>query len=296
MPLKNKKQPQILSEESLAVTNALAEDIGPGDVTCRALIEDKVNAVARLILKDRACVLCGLNVLREVFRQVDPRVNVSTKLKDGARIKKGREVCIISGPAASILQGERTALNFLSRLSAVATLTRGFADKVKNTRAKILDTRKTTPGLRYLEKYAVRTGGGSNHRFGLFDQVLIKDNHIAICLKHQKLSGLGEIVKKARKNTQNRVIIEIEIEKIKDLDDVLSAGPDIVMLDNMNAAQMRRAVKVRDARNKKIKLEASGNVTLSNVARIARTGVDYISLGCLTHSAVNIDFSLRMKV
>ncbi len=298
MPSKNKRKKSsvLLCDESLAVTNALAEDIGSGDITCSVLIDDGVRARARLILKDRECVLCGLGVLREVFRQIDTRVKVTARFKDGARIKKGQEICVISGPAASILKGERTALNFLSHLSAVATLTHSFAAKVKGTRARILDTRKTTPGMRRLEKYAVRTGGGTNHRLGLYDQVLIKDNHIAICLKHQRLRGFGEILKKARKKAGEQVIIIIEIENLRDLETVLKSSPDIVLLDNMRIPEIRRAVALRDRINKKVDLEVSGNIDARNVARVAGTGVERISLGCLTHSAGNIDFSLRMKV
>jgi nicotinate-nucleotide pyrophosphorylase (carboxylating) len=192
------------------------------------------------------------------------------------------------------LRAERTALNFLGRLSGIATKTRLVVEKVGGSQVKILDTRKTTPGLRELEKYAVRVGGGYNHRFGLYDQVLIKDNHIKICRDAASDCDVGSLVARAKKQVSSRTLVEIEVKNLNELVSALKAGPQSIMLDNMPIAQMRKAVMLRDVHNKEVKLEASGNITEANIAGVARCGVDFISLGALTHSVICADFSLNV--
>jgi nicotinate-nucleotide pyrophosphorylase (carboxylating) len=268
---------------------ALEEDAGQGDVTSEALIPTDLTGKANVLVKENG-VLAGIDIARRVFLYIDPTLQVEILIKDGTAIKPGNIAATIDGSVISILEAERTALNFLQRLSGIASLTAEYVAKVKGTEAKIYDTRKTTPGIRLLEKYAVRMGGGHNHRMHLAEQVLIKDNHIA-ALRAMGLS-LTEIVVKARKNAPEGITIEVEVNSVKEAEETMKAGADIIMLDNMSAAEMKKAVE-RGAGN--IKFEASGNITLENVRQAAMTGVDIISIGALTHSYKALDISLEME-
>ncbi len=291
----NKNNQAVLSDVSMMVSNALAEDIGSGDITWEYALNKKAKIKAVIFAKDKNVVICGLDVIKEVFRQVDRRTKVTVHIKEGTQLRSKTAICTIRGQAESILKAERTALNFLGRLTGIATQTRMLADKTRKYKARILDTRKTTPGLRVLEKYAVKTGGGTNHRSGLFDQVLIKDNHLSIIKKFSSSVSLCDIIKNTRKNAPGKTIIEIEVCSLQELKDALRGGPDIIMLDNMNIGQMKKAVFLRDKVNKKIKLEASGNITEKNIRAVAKCGVDFISMGILTHSVKCADFSLKVE-
>ncbi len=270
------------------VRAALAEDVGAGDITTESAIPAALNARATIIAKE-PCVVAGLPLVQAVFGELDPRVTVKTLVEEGSVVQNKQTVCEISGPARAILTGERTALNFIQRLSGIATMTREFVELVAGTQAKILDTRKTTPTLRLIEKYAVAAGGGQNHRMGLFDAVMIKDNHRVI-LSRLGSNALGDAVATAHKNHPD-VSIVIEADTIDQVDEALAAGADHILLDNMTPDELREAVKLVAGR---AKTEASGGVRLSTVAAIAATGVDYISVGALTHSARAVDFSLEL--
>jgi nicotinate-nucleotide pyrophosphorylase (carboxylating) len=235
-------------------------------------------------------VLAGIDIAKRVFQYIDPMLQVEVLIKDGSPIKPGDIAATIDGSVISILEAERTALNFLQRLSGIASLTAAYVDRVKGTEAKIYDTRKTTPGIRLLEKYAVRMGGGQNHRMHLAEAVLIKDNHIA-ALRAMGMN-LSEIVAKARENAPEGITIEIEVTGVKEAEEAIQAGADIIMLDNMSAADMKQAVEKGAGR---VKFEASGNITLGNVREAAMTGVDMISIGALTHSYKALDISLEME-
>lgn len=269
------------------VRTALQEDVGHGDATTRALVPTKARTRAAIVAR-HACVVCGTAVAREVFRQVDPRIRCVAKRRDGAEAATGDTLILLEGPARGILTAERVALNFMQRMTGIATLTREFVRRAAPLGAEILDTRKTTPGLRTLEKYAVKCGGGANHRFGLFDRVLIKDNHRALWAGRGRKS-LADAVRAARAR-HPRLAVEIEVESEAELRDALDARPDWVLLDNMTPALLRRCVKLNAGR---AKIEASGGVSLATVARIAATGVDAISVGVLTHSAPAADLSLE---
>jgi nicotinate-nucleotide pyrophosphorylase (carboxylating) len=271
------------------VSNALAEDLGSGDVTTEALVPSELEGKASILVK-RDGVLAGIDVAKEVFRQVDPSLHFKALVKDGAKVRKGGVVAIVEGNVASILKAERTALNFLQHLSGIATETARYVDAVLGTKAIITDTRKTIPGLRLLEKYAVRAGGGRNHRLNLGDGVLIKDNHLAIL----RLSGVGldEAVKKARRRAPRGMKVEVEVESVKQAREALSAGADIIMLDNMKVKGMRKVVELVRGR---ALLEASGGITLDKVRSVAETGVNLISVGALTHSAKALDISLELE-
>ena len=291
----NKKNLQVISDVSIIVSNALAEDIGNGDITCEYVLNKDIKIKAVITSKDKNVVVCGLDVIKEAFRLVDRSLKVIAHVKEGTLLKSKTKICSVSGSAVSILKAERTALNFLGRLSGIATQTRMLADKLKKSKTQILDTRKTTPGIRILEKYAVKTGGGSNHRSGLYDQVLIKDNHLRILKKISSGLSLCDIIKRTRLKAPSETIIEIEVINNRELKDALMGEPDIVMLDNMNLASMKKAVALRDKVNSAIKLEASGNITEKNIKSVASCGVDFISMGALTHSVKCVDFSLNMK-
>jgi nicotinate-nucleotide pyrophosphorylase (carboxylating) len=273
---------------------ALAEDWGErGDITTQAIsrgnFENKIKKVGAGIIAKSAGVVCGIDLVAQVFRRICPPVEVKPRVADGEWVEPKKPIARLFGPAISILACERVALNFLQRLSGIATLTQEFVEAVALTKAKILDTRKTTPGWRLLEKYAVHCGGGSNHRFGLDDMFLIKENHIAAA------GGITAAVRKCRKFCQKqgrKWELEVEARTLADVEECLSAGVDYIMLDNMSLANMRRAVKLVAGQ---IPLEASGNVSLENVQAIAKTGVDFISIGALTHSAPAMDFSLLLK-
>jgi len=258
---------------------AFAEDVGPGDVTSRLTVPADRFARARLVAR-RDGILAGVDVCRQVFLMLDRSVSFTPRLKDGARFRNGQFLAEIRGRARSILTAERTALNFIQRLSGIATATRRFVDAVRGTRAVILDTRKTIPGWRDLEKYAVRCGGGTNHRAGLYDMILIKDNHIATA---------GSITAALERCRSSRLPVEVETQTLADVKEALAAGARRIMLDNMTVGEMKKAVAL--ARGK-AKLEASGGVALRNVRRVAHTGVDYISVGAITHSAPAADIAL----
>jgi nicotinate-nucleotide pyrophosphorylase (carboxylating) len=268
---------------------ALAEDLGSGDVTADALVPESARAEARFLAKARG-VLAGIEAARAVFEEVDPALAFRSRLDDGAALSPGTEIARVAGNARSILAAERTALNFLQRLSGVASLTRRFVEAVEGTLAGIFDTRKTLPGFRRLDKYAVRVGGGRNHRRGLFDQVLIKENHLAAAGE----IGPGEAVRRARAGAPATIRIEVEVESLDEFREALAAAPDIVMLDDMSLDEVREAVALR-GRAGKPELEVSGGVRLDTVRSIAALGVDRISVGALTHSAPALDISMKFS-
>ena len=266
---------------------ALAEDLGDrGDVTSLSTVASGAIISGQVRAKS-AGVIAGLDLFEAVYRQVDPALIVERIAADGDRVTPGTLVCTVTGAGRSVLTGERVALNFLQSLSGVATLTTAFVDAVAGTRAVILDTRKTTPGWRLLEKYAVRCGGGHNHRLGLYDMVLIKDNHI------DAAGGITAAVRIVRASAvADGLAIEVEVKNLDELREALALNVDRILLDNMTDAQMRQAVAITAGRTK---LEASGNMSLERVAAVAATGVDYISVGALTHSAPALDLSMRLE-
>jgi len=268
---------------------ALEEDTGQGDITSQALLPTDLIGKAFVTVKEKG-VLAGIDVTGRVFIKVDPSLDIEILIEDGVAVKPGDIAAVISGSVASILKAERVALNFLQRLSGIASLTARYVAETKGTPAKIYDTRKTTPGLRELEKYAVRTGGGRNHRLHLGDAVLIKDNHIA-ALRATGMS-LREIIHKARRNAPAGMTIEVEVTSEEEARDALKADADIIMLDNMKPDEMRKVVGMVAGR---AKVEASGNITLKNVHEVASTGVDMISIGALTHSYKSLDISLEIE-
>ena len=265
----------------------LEEDIGAGDITTKFFVPENLHSSARIVAREKA-IVAGSQTAAEVFRRVDPSIHTDIVRIDGAEVNNGESVIELRGLARSILTAERTALNFLQHLSGIATLTAQFVAAAANARVKILDTRKTTPGLRQLEKAAVVAGGGANHRFGLYDMILVKDNHIASSYGFTELVNRIRRIRKAR--PQLRVELEADsLEQVRNF--VGLEGVDVILLDNMTPAQMREAVALR---KNQIKFEASGGVTLEDIRRIAATGVDYISVGALTHSPRAIDFSLEI--
>jgi nicotinate-nucleotide pyrophosphorylase (carboxylating) len=269
------------------ITIALREDIGDGDITTEFFIPNGLHALGRIVARERA-IIAGGQTAAEVFRRVNPKLNVEVLQPDGASLMGGETVLEVRGAASSILTAERVALNFLQRLSGIATLTSQYVQAAGKSRAKILDTRKTTPGLRILEKAAVVAGGGANHRFNLSDMVLVKDNHLAA---GSGLSGFTGAIQRLRQERPG-VRIEVEADRLEQVRSFVEIeGIDVILLDNMKPSEMREAVAVG---KKKVKFEASGGVTLKNVRQIAATGVDYISVGALTHSARAIDFSLEL--
>jgi nicotinate-nucleotide pyrophosphorylase (carboxylating) len=268
---------------------ALSEDIGSGDLTVQSVIPEYARATGDMLLKSDG-VVSGMGVVARVFRRVDPAISWQPAVTDGASLTRGAPVGAIEGPARSVLTAERTALNFIQRLSGIATLTRTFVDAIAGTAAQIVDTRKTSPGMRVLEKQAVRHGGGANHRMGLFDGVMIKDNHI-VALGGD--AGIEAGVQAARKRIPHTVKIEVEVANLDQLRLALASGAEIVMLDNMSIEEMRAAVELAAG---KAVLEASGGVTLETVRAIAATGVDLISVGALTHSAPALDISLDLRI
>lgn len=270
-----------------AVRAALNEDLGrAGDITSQATIP--ASAVATAVIASRQVgVIAGLAFAQAAFRMMDPNLKFEILVGDGGDVLPSTEVARISGPARALLSGERVALNYLGRLSGIASLTAKFAAEIAHTKAKIADTRKTTPGLRAFEKYAVRCGGGMNHRFGLDDAVLIKDNHIAVA------GGVAAALRAAKNTVGHLVKIEIEVDNLQQLAEVIAEGADVVLLDNMSLDQLREAVHMVAGR---MKCEASGNVNLSTVKAIAETGVDIISSGALTHSAPVLDLGLDIKI
>lgn len=266
----------------ITVRRALEEDIGDGDITAR-LIPSNQRATARVITRDQA-VLCGQAWVNEVFRQVDPEVVIEWKAEDGDQIQPNQELFTLSGPARSLLTGERTALNFLQLLSGTATRCHQYASIVAETSVKLLDTRKTIPGLRNAQKYAVTQGGCFNHRIGLYDAFLIKENHIAAC------GGIAQAVSTAKQQAPGKPV-EIEVENLEQLQQALTAGADIIMLDNFTESLMKEAVALN---NRQAKLEASGGITTDTLLMYAKTGVDYISIGVLTKDCQAVDLSMRV--
>lgn len=271
---------------------ALQEDLGAtGDLTCAALIRPEEQASVQVVARSEG-VLAGLPIGPRVFRHLDKTVQWDSHRQDGDFVEAGTAVATVSGPLGILLTGERTMLNFLTHLSGIATLTRRFVLAVEGTQARILDTRKTLPGWRILEKYAVRCGGGLNHRIGLFDGVLIKDNHLAAWTESRKIA---DAVETARRRSAAGLPIEVEVDTLDQLRDALQGNPDIVLLDNMDLATLRESVKLRDQVAAGVQLEASGGVTLASVAAIAQTGVERISVGGLTHSAPALDLAFDWK-
>ncbi|HTU14801.1 MAG TPA: carboxylating nicotinate-nucleotide diphosphorylase [Solirubrobacterales bacterium] len=269
------------------IERALDEDLGSGDVTAEATVPADTRAQAHLIQKQPG-VIFGLDIAEEVFRRVGADEFDRTVIEGHWHDSVPRDIALIHGPARALLAGERVALNFIGHLSGISTMTARFVEAVAGTGTKILDTRKTTPGLRLLEKRAVTFGGGMNHRVGLFDAVLIKENHIAMA------GGVSEAIVASRRASPD-IQIEVEAEDLDEVRAALEAGADRILLDNMDNAQMAEAVAIRDREGPKVELEASGGVNLENVAAIARTGVDFISIGALTHSAPSLDVSLLLK-
>jgi len=263
---------------------ALKEDIGPGDITTDNLVEPETCGKGTIVAKQEL-VVAGLRVAEKVFITLDPTIDFESPFTDGDRIPVGSTVVRLAGSLSALLKGERTALNFLQRLSGIATQARDYAGEVAGTSVKLVDTRKTTPGWRVLEKYAVRVGGAYNHRMGLYDGVLIKDNHIAVS------GGIANAVIKARQAISHLVKIEIETSTIEEVKEALAAGADIIMLDNMDLDQISRAVRLID---KRALVEVSGGVTRQRLRDLAQTGVDLISIGALTHSAVAVDLSMNI--
>lgn len=271
---------------------AIAEDLaGADDLTCAALIQPDERASVQVVARADG-VLAGSPIGRMVFAELDPGVTWQSHYHDGDCLPRGAAVATVSGPLASLLTGERTMLNFLTHLSGIATITRRFVDAAQGTRAKILDTRKTLPGWRALEKYAVRCGGGVNHRFGLFDGILIKDNHLAAWTES---SSIAEAVQAARRRSPSGISIEVEVDTVEQLQDALRGNPDIVLLDNMDLESLKQSVRLRDGLAPNVQLEASGGVTLATVAAIAQTGIERISVGALTHSAPALDLAFDWK-
>ncbi|MCP2518918.1 carboxylating nicotinate-nucleotide diphosphorylase [Candidatus Aminicenantes bacterium AC-708-M15] len=266
------------------IARALEEDVPQGDITSESIIPEDSVSKAQILAKEEG-VLAGLDVALMVFQHIDPSIYFDKKFKDGDKFKEGDVLAILEGKTISILKGERIALNFLQRLSGIATLTNKFVEAVKGYNVKILDTRKTTPCLRKLEKYAVRKGGGENHRMSLSDMVLIKDNHLVV------VGSIREAVERAREKVGDRLKIEVEVKNIEELKEAIEAGADIVMLDNMDISEIKKAVKIA---KDEVFLEVSGKVTLDNVKKIAKTGIDFISIGMLTHSYKSIDISLEI--
>ena len=274
--------PKLPDDVTETVRRALAEDVGPGDLTA-ALITSDARAEAEVITRENA-VLCGTAWFDEVFRQVDERIRVVWRAKDGEAVTGGQGLCKITGPARGLLTGERVALNFLQLLSGVATRTRQYVDAVRGTKANILDTRKTVPGLRRAQKYAVVCGGGQNHRIGLYDAILIKENHIAAA------GSITAALEAARHSAPKGISIEIEVENIGQLREALAAGADRLLLDNFSVEELKATVAETRAR---AKLEASGGIDLSNIRAFAETGVDFISIGDITKNVRSLDLSMR---
>jgi nicotinate-nucleotide pyrophosphorylase (carboxylating) len=275
----------------ILLKQALREDIGKGDITTQKLIPEQEKAEAVIIFREPA-IICGLDFARAGFRLLDRKMRFTTRYKDGDKVKAGTKVAFLKGRARAILTAERVVLNFLSHLSGIATLTGKFVDQARPFKAKITDTRKTLPNLRHLQKYAVKCGGGYNHRFNLNEMVMIKDNHKQI---RAGKTGLAALINEARKKTGKK--IDAEVDNLWEYRQALSARPEIIMLDNMKIGDMKKAVKIRsaDPRYHSVALEVSGNVGLNNVRQIARSGVDMISVGSLTHSSKGVDVSLEIK-
>jgi len=267
------------------IDTALDEDIGPGDITTDNLIAPDLKGKGVIIAKE-PLVIAGLDVARQVFERLDSKILLNSGYYDGDTIKEGEIVLEVEGKLRALLKGERTALNFLQRLSGIATNVRSFVAELENKNVRLADTRKTTPGWRVLEKYAVRVGGAYNHRMGLYDGVLIKDNHIAVC------GGIIEAVARIRGKISHLVKIEVEVSDLSEISQALEARADVIMLDNMDIDRIKEGVELIDGR---ALVEVSGNITRSDLNRLADTGVDIISIGALTHQAKAVDLSMKIK-
>jgi nicotinate-nucleotide pyrophosphorylase (carboxylating) len=281
---------------------AIEEDIGDGDITSKIFIPDGSEAEGMLIAKE-AGIVAGLPVAGYVLSQIDENLILTSNIEDGSRVKKGTIIGSVKGLTLSLLSAERLVLNFLQRLSGIATATNRFAEKIKGYRTQIMDTRKTAPGWRYLEKYAVRVGGGINHRMGLYDQILIKDNHLKTMGSEKENGAISRLVRKAREQIENGMLIEVEVEDLCQIRNVVNAGVDIILFDNMEPSKIREAVDmVKEfeknqgaGTGKAILTEASGNITIENVEEYADAGVDRISVGAITHSARVLDISFDIS-
>jgi nicotinate-nucleotide pyrophosphorylase (carboxylating) len=274
--------PDLKQAIEAAIETALREDMPEGDITSDNIIRPEARSEAFFLAKEDG-VLAGLDIASRVFAKIDPSVIFIERFKDGASFRAGDKLARVKGPTVALLKGERTALNFLQHLCGVATATRRFVEAISGTKTHILDTRKTTPGLRLLEKYAVKTGGGTNHRLSLSDMVLIKDNHL------RQVGSVAEAVRRARSKVRPGVRVEVEASSLLQVREALAAGADMIMLDNMPLETMHQAVVLASGR---VPLEASGNMILDRVRAVAETGVDFISVGALTHSARAVDISL----
>ena len=281
------------------IKDALLEDIGKIDLTSAYLIPQQVRIKAD-ITSNSPGIIAGLPFVELVYSLLDRDVRIKFNINEGGAVEPGKAVCFLEGQATSILKGERLALNLLSRASGIATTTKRYADKARPYSVYIYDTRKTTPNMRYLEKYAVRVGGGKNHRMGLYDQALIKDNHLAALQrirKGPKTSIISEAIRTVKRRVQKNIKVEVEVRDIAEFEEALSTSVDIIMLDNMSPKDIKEAVKIKSAggqKGRRVVLEASGNITLDNVEEYAKTGVDRISVGAITHSPQPLDFSLEV--
>ena len=273
-----------LSQIDKIIDSALEEDLGPGDITTSAIIDSSLKGKARLLAKEEI-ILAGIEVFSRVFSRLDPEIVVECTYHDGDVVPNGYDIGIIKGSMRGMLSGERTALNFLQHLSGIATLTKRYVEKIDPSKVRVIDTRKTTPRLRILEKYAVRMGGGFNHRFGLFDGILIKDNHIAAA------GSISKALAKIKANVPHTLKIEVEVEDIKGVEEAIVAGADAILLDNMTVKEMKEAVSIARGR---VLLEASGGITLESIGEISKTGINLISIGAITHSARSVDISLEV--
>jgi len=280
----------------LLIRKSLKEDIGKKDITTHFLFSENKNVKAELICKENG-ILCGIEVFKKVFLSLSPKFSFKFFSKDGEKVKKNQIVGIIKGPLKELLSGERTALNFLQHLSGIATLTKKFVDIVEG-KIKILDTRKTTPTLRSLEKYAVKIGGGNNHRFGLYDMVLIKDNHISTYMKIKRIKkedAIYQMVKVAKEKAKGKFKVEIEVENLKEAKNAYYAGADIIMFDNAKIKDIKKFNEFLSKNNNKVIIEWSGKVNLKNIKNIKNIPIDWVSIGALTHSAPAMDFSIKVK-
>jgi nicotinate-nucleotide pyrophosphorylase (carboxylating) len=284
--MSTRMSPELIAHISTSVQTALAEDIGSGDLTA-ALVPAEQKAAATILSRD-AAVLCGQPWVKEVFRQLDPGIVIQWHVREGDSAIAGQTLCELHGLARPLLAGERTALNYLQTLSAVASATRACVDAVTGTRTKILDTRKTIPGLRLAQKYAVRIGGGTNHRLGLYDGILVKENHIVAA------GGITAAVRRAQEQG-SAVLLEVEVETLAQAQEAMTAGADRLLLDNFSVAQMSEAVALRDRQSPRTTLEASGGIHFETLRPVAETGVDFISIGALTKNIRAVDLSMRFQ-
>ena len=271
------------------IKNALQEDVKSGDITTKATISKSKKAIGEFLVKAEG-IIAGLEIAKAVFKSVDPKIKFDIKIKDGSKVKYGDVAAVVSGKAQSLLTAERTALNFLQRMSGIATSANNYSEMVKHTKAKVIDTRKTVPGLRTLDKLAVKLGGCANHRIGLYDMFLIKDNHIEVA---GSITKAVETCVKYNKKHRTKFKIEVETKNLKEVEEAIKTKTDIIMLDNFDIDEMKKAVKIINGTSK---IEASGGVNLETVKSIAETGVDFISVGALTHSVKALDISLEITL